>query len=184
MDEVINSLNTKCSKSLDSLEIEFSKIRTGRAHPSLLDRVSVDYYGTPTKLNQLATINTPDARLLTVQPFDKSIAPAIEKAIHASDLGLNPSSEGHMIRIPIPPLTEERRKEMVKLAKKFSEEAKVSMRNHRRDANDALKKAEKSKEISEDDLKRLMDSVQTSTNSNISKIDSLLAEKEKEILTV
>ncbi len=171
-------------KSLEHLISEFAKLRTGRASAALFDGIRVDYYGTPTPLNQMASINIPDARLVVIQPWDHSQIPAIEKAIKSSDLGLNPIVDGKVIRIPIPSLTEERRKELVKLAKKLSEDAKVAMRAHRHKINDALKKLQKDGEISEDDLHRDLDKVQDMLDKYIKKVEEALANKEKEIMEI
>ena len=158
--------------------------RTGRASVSLLDDVRVDYYGTPTPLNQVGTVAVPEPRLITIQPWEKNLIPEIEKAILKSDLGLNPSSDGQIVRIAIPALTEERRKEMAKLAKSIGENAKISVRNTRRDANDLLKQMEKDKEISEDELKRGEKDVQELTDEFVNKIDEVVAAKEKEIMEI
>ncbi|WP_396193885.1 ribosome recycling factor [Fictibacillus barbaricus] len=171
-------------KAIGSLRREYSTLRAGRANPSLLDRVQVDYYGTPTPINQLAGVTTPEARLLVIQPYDKTAMGDIEKAILKSDLGLTPSNDGQVIRIAIPALTEERRKDLVKLVKKFAEEAKVALRNIRRDANDDLKKLEKEAEITEDELRRYNDDVQKLTDKYTSEVDSVSSNKEKEIMEV
>ncbi|NUM80823.1 ribosome recycling factor [bacterium] len=174
----------KMKKSIESVRHELSHLRSGRATTTLLDGVKVDYYGTPTPLNQVANVGAPEARLLTIQPWDKSMVPAIEKAILTSDLGLNPTNDGTMIRIPIPPLNEERRKELVKLGKKYAEDGRVAVRNIRRDANEHIKKAEKNHEVSEDDSKHAQDKIQKLTDSYIKKIDEMLVVKEKEIMEV
>lgn len=174
----------RMTKAVQAYTRELASIRAGRASASLLDKIAVEYYGVPTPINQLASISTPEARLLMIQPYDKSIVSDVEKAIMKSDLGLNPTSDGSVIRIAIPPLTEERRKELVKLVKKESEEAKVSIRNIRRDANDDLKKLEKNGELTEDDLRGYTDDVQKLTDEFIAKIDQITKEKEKEILEV
>lgn len=181
---VVEKAKEKMEKSLKSMIHEFSKVRTGRASTSLLDEIKVDYYGTPTPLNQVATLSAPEPRLITVAPWDASVIPLIEKAIQSSDLGLTPSNDGKLIRIPIPPLTEERRKEMVKLMKKYGEEGKISVRHVRREAMDELKKIEKDKEISEDELKQLSEEVQKVTDQFISKVDTTIEHKEKEIMEV
>jgi ribosome recycling factor len=161
-----------------------AKVRTGRAHAGILDHVKVDYYGNPTQLSQVANITLIDARTIGVQPWEKKMIGAIEKAIRESDLGLNPATQGEVIRVPTPPLTEERRKEMVKLVKTEAEDAKIAVRNIRRDANEGLKKLLKDKAISEDDERRAQDDVQKLTDRFVSEIDRLVAEKEKEVLTV
>lgn len=182
--QVIANAKEKMTKAIQSYSRELASIRAGRANASLLDRISVDYYGAPTPVNQLAGISVPEARLLVIQPYDKTILGDIEKAILKSDLGLNPTNDGSIIRIAIPALTEERRKELVKVVKKEAEEAKIAIRNVRRDANDDLKKLEKSGDITEDDQRGYSDDIQKITDENISKIDTLTKEKEKEILEV
>ena len=172
------------TKAIQAFSRELASIRAGRANASFLDRITVDYYGAPTPVNQLAGISVPEARLLVIQPYDKTILGDIEKAILKSDLGLNPSSDGNIIRIAIPALTEERRKELVKVVKKEAEEAKVAIRNIRRDGNDELKKLEKTGDITEDDLRGYSDDIQKVTDEYISKVDSVTKEKEKEILEV
>lgn len=171
-------------KAVEATQRDFNTIRTGRANVSLLDRVSVEYYGSPTPLKALATINTPDASTITIQPFDRNSLNLIEKSISLSDIGLTPSNDGQIIRLNIPPLTSERRKEFVKMAAKLAEEGKVSIRNIRRDAVDSIRKQEKSSEISEDEARDLQDKIQKLTDKYIAKIDELLAEKEKDITTV
>jgi ribosome recycling factor len=174
----------KMQKALESLKKEFSRIRTGRATPNLLDGISVDYYGTPSPISQVATVSVPDARTIAIQPWEKSMLSPIEKAIMASDLGLNPQSDGTIIRLPIPALSEQRRAELVKACKKIAEDKKVAMRNVRRDSNEKLKKAEKSKEISQDEQKVHMDEIQKLTDNFIKSIDDLLAIKEKEVMEI
>ena len=171
-------------KAIEDFKHKLTTVRTGRASISLLDGVTVEYYGTPTPLNQVATINAPEASLLTVQPFDPSLVNEIDKAIRASDLGFNPSNDGKLVRVPIPPLTEERRKQMVKVTHEMAEEHRTSIRNVRRDANDRLKKALKDKTISEDDEKRSLEEVQKLTDQAIAKVAELLDHKEKEIMKV
>lgn len=171
-------------KAVASFRRELATVRAGRANPSILDKVMVDYYGASTPLNQLAGISVPEARLLVIQPYDKSIINDIEKAIQKADLGLSPSNDGDKIRIAIPQLTEERRKELAKLVKKYAEEGKVAIRNIRRDSNDDLKKAEKDSEITEDDLHHDTDEIQKLTDKEIQRIDTVAAEKEKEIMEV
>jgi ribosome recycling factor len=182
--QVMADAKERMTKAVQAYTRELASIRAGRASASLLDKIAVEYYGVPTPINQLASISTPEARLLMIQPYDKSIVSDVEKAIMKSDLGLNPTSDGSVIRIAIPPLTEERRKELVKLVKKESEEAKVAIRNIRRDANDDLKKLEKNGELTEDDLRGYTDDVQKLTDEFIAKIDQITKEKEKEILEV
>jgi len=182
--DVKKSAQERMAKSLETLRGDLAKVRTGRAHAGILDSVMVDYYGNPTPINQVANLTLVDARTIGVQPFEKKMAAAIEKAIRDSDLGLNPAAQGDMIRVPTPPLTEERRKEMVKLVKSEGEDAKVAVRNIRRDANEGLKKLVKDKAISEDDERRGTDDIQKLTDKAIADIDKMLAEKEKEVLTV
>jgi ribosome recycling factor len=169
-------------KAIDALRHDLSKVRTGRASVSILDDVRVDYYGTPTPLNQVATLTVPEPRLITIQPWEKKLTPEIERAIHKSGLGLNPSSDGILIRLAFPALTEERRKEMVKLVRKMAEEGKIAVRNARRDANETLKKLLKDKAISEDDEKRGEKEIQELTDEYVAKIDKVIADKEKELL--
>jgi ribosome recycling factor len=171
-------------KSVEATQRSFNTIRTGRANVSLLDRIVVEYYGAPTPLRSLANIGTPDASTITVQPFDRSSLNLIEKAISLSDLGLTPNNDGVVIRLNIPPLTSDRRKELVKTAAKLAEEGKISIRNIRRDAVDSVKKQGKSSELPEDEVKDLQDKIQKLTDKYISKVDGLLAEKEKDISTV
>jgi ribosome recycling factor len=182
--QVIANAKEKMTKAISAYSRELASIRAGRANASLLDRLSIDYYGAPTPVNQLAGISVPEARLLVIQPYDKSILGDIEKAIQKSDLGLTPSNDGNIIRLAIPQLTEERRKELVKVIKKESEEAKVAIRNIRRDANDDLKKLEKNSEITEDEHRGYSDDIQKLTDDFISKIDGLTKEKEKEVMEV
>ena len=174
----------KMTKSLAALQDDFNTIRTGRASASLFDKVRVEYYGQKTQLSQVATISIPEARLVVIQPWDKSLLSEIEKAIQMSELSVNPNNDGKVIRISIPPLTEERRKEYVKVAKNMAEESRVAIRNVRREANEDLKKRQKSGEISEDDEKRSQDQVQKLTDQFIEKINALLEAKEKEILEI
>ena len=183
-DDVVSKATKSMDKSIDALKKDFSKVRTGRASVSLLDDIRVDYYGTPTPLNQVGTLTVPEPRLITIQPWEKNLIGDIEKAILKSDLGLNPTSDGQLVRIAIPPLTEERRKEMVKLVKKMCEETKIAIRNARRDANDSLKKLEKEKEISEDELKRGEKEIQDLTDKFVKKADEVVAVKEKEIMEI
>ncbi|RHW36410.1 ribosome recycling factor [Neobacillus notoginsengisoli] len=182
--QVISNTKEKMEKAIQAYSRELATIRAGRASASLLDRITVDYYGAPTPVNQLAGISTPEARLLVIQPYDKSILGDIEKAIQKSDLGLNPTNDGSLIRIAVPQLTEERRKELVKLVKKEAEDAKIAVRNIRRDANDELKKLEKNGEITEDDLRGYSEDIQKLTDDHISKVDQITKDKEKEIMEV
>ncbi len=180
--DYIQKLNMEMEKSLDSLKREFNRVRTGRASISLLDGIKVDYYGTLTPLNQLATLSVPEPRLITIQPWDATAVKEIEKAIQKSDLGLTPVNDGKIIRVAIPPLTEQRRIELVKVVKKMAEACKVSIRNHRRDINEELKRMKKDKEISEDDFFKGQKEVQDITDEYIKKCDELTQAKEKEIL--
>lgn len=182
--ETIKEAKERMEKAVSAYRREIATIRAGRANPSILDKVTVDYYGAMTPLNQLAGISTPEARLLVVQPYDKSSLADIEKAILKADLGLSPNNDGDLIRISIPQLTEERRVELVKIVKKYTEDGKISVRNIRRDANDELKKAEKNGDLTEDELHRFNDEIQKLTNGEIAKIDEIAAEKEKEIMEV
>ena len=182
--DVKKNAQERMVKSIETLKADLAKVRTGRAHTGILDHVMVDYYGSPTALPMVANLTLVDARTIGVQPFEKKMAATIEKAIRDADLGLNPSSQGDMIRVPTPPLTEERRKEMVKLTKSEGEDAKIAVRNIRRDANEALKKMVKDKTASEDDERRSSDEIQKLTDKAVADIDKLLGEKEKEILTV
>jgi ribosome recycling factor len=171
-------------KTVESVRMELVRIRTGKATTSLLDGIKVDYYGTPTPLNQLGTVSTPDIHTIAIQLWDKSAVQSVEKAIMNANLGLNPMTEGQLVRIPIPPLNEERRKELVKLIKKFAEEGKIAIRNVRRDAIEHLKKAEKDEHVSEDDRKHAEIEVQKLTDKHIKDIDALVQQKEKEIMEV
>jgi ribosome recycling factor len=182
--DVKKSAQERMVKSIDTLKSDLAKVRTGRAHTGILDHIQVDYYGSPTALTQIANVTLIDARTIGVQPWEKKMLNAIEKAIRDSDLGLNPSSQGDMIRVPTPPLTEERRKEMVKLVKGEAEDAKIAVRNIRRDANEQLKKMVKDKTASEDEERRASDEIQKLTDKFVTDIDKLVAEKEKEVLTV
>lgn len=182
--DVKKNTEQKMQKSIDTLKGDLAKVRTGRAHAGILDHIQVDYYGTPTLINQVANVTLIDARTIGVQPWEKKMIATVEKAIRESDLGLNPSTQGDLIRVPTPALTEERRKEMVKLCKSEAEDAKIAVRNIRRDANEALKKLLKDKAISEDDERRAQDDVQKLTDKFVAEIDKLVAEKEKEVLTV
>ncbi len=169
-------------KGVEATVREFVGVRTGRASTALVQGIAVDYYATPTPLHQVATVATPETRLITIQPWDQSLVPAIEKAILKSDLGITPSNDGRIIRIAVPPLTEERRKELVRIVRRMTEEGRVAIRNIRRDANEKLKSLEKQKQVSEDDLKKATDSVQKLTDKYIKELEMALASKEKEIL--
>jgi ribosome recycling factor len=182
--DVIANMNVHMDKSIDALRKEFQRVRTGRATTSLLDEIKVDFYGTPSPLSQVATLAVPEARTITIQPWDNKMIAPIEKAIINSNLGLNPQNDGKLIRLVLPPLTEERRKDIVKQLKRDAEDAKVAIRNIRRDAIDSLKKLEKDKQISEDELKRAEKEVQDSTNAHVAKTDEVLAHKEKEVMEV
>jgi ribosome recycling factor len=182
--QVINQSKEKMDKAIQAFQRELATLRAGRANASLLDRITVDYYGAPTPINQVASVNVPEARMLVITPYDKTVLGEIEKAILKSDLGLNPSNDGSIIRITIPALTEERRVELTKLVKKYAEDAKVAVRNVRRDGNDELKKLEKNGEITEDELRGLTDDIQKETDAHIAKIDTIAKEKEKEIMAV
>ena len=184
MREEVSEMKKRTDKALEALSHELGAIRTGRASIAILDHVKVDYYGTLTPVNQLATLAVPESRTITIQPWDASATHAIEKAIMTSDLGLMPSNDGKIIRINMPALTEERRKEYVKIAKKYGEECKVGIRNIRRDANEALKKLEKDKQISEDEHKKLGKDVQDITDKQITRVDEMIAQKEKDIMEV
>ncbi|ARJ51702.1 ribosome recycling factor [Staphylococcus lutrae] len=184
MKEIIQDAKNRMKKSAENLSRELAQINAGRANSNLLAGVEVDYYGAPTPVQQLASINVPEARLLVVSPYDKSSISDIEKAIFAANLGVNPTSDGEVIRIMVPALTEERRKELVKEVKKTGENAKVSVRNIRRDANDTLKKQEKEGNISEDELRNGADEVQKITDESIKEIDQIVADKEKDIMSV
>ncbi|SFR01658.1 ribosome recycling factor [Desulfoscipio geothermicus DSM 3669] len=181
---LLSETEKNMKKTVEVVNKEFASLRAGRATPSLLDKIMVQYYGTPTPINQLANVSAPEARLLVIQPWDKTVLPEIEKAILKSDLGITPASDGNVIRLAIPQLTQERRAELVKVVKKKAEEGRVAVRNLRRDANDALKTQQKNGEISEDEQRRLQDEVQKLTDKYIKEIDNLLAAKEKEIMTV
>lgn len=184
IDKIIADTDEKMNKSFQSVKKDFTTVRTGKAHASLLDSVRVDYHGTIMPLNQLASVSAPEPRLIVVQAWDKTIVGEIAKAIQKADLGLNPMVEGNIIRLPVPTLNEERRKELVKLCKKLAEDGKIALRNVRREANDNVKKAEKNKEISEDQQKKGLDKIQDMTTKYSDKIDDLMFAKEKEIMEV
>lgn len=182
-DERIEKYESKMTKTLESLEKELSTVRAGRANPHILDKITVDYYGVPTPLQQVANVTVPEARMIQIQPWEASLIKEIQKAILSSDLGLNPNTDGKIIRLVLPELTEERRKELVKDVKKKGEAAKVAVRNIRRDANDAYKKLAK-QDVSEDEIKELEDKIQKLTDKFVKNIDKAVEEKSKEILTV
>jgi len=182
IDEIHKDAQVRMGKSIESLKGELTKLRTGRAHTSLLDHITVDYYGNPTPLSQVATISVADARMLTVTPWEKSMVQAVEKAIITSDLGLNPATSGTVIRVPLPPLTEERRKDMIKLVRSEGENAKIAIRNIRRDANSDVKALLKEKEITEDEERQSEEAVQKLTDKYIAQVDQVLKEKEKDLM--
>jgi ribosome recycling factor len=184
VNDILDDAQSRMKKTIEHLTGDFAALRAGRANPAMLDKIMVDYYGEPTPLNQLANINVPEARLLVVQPWDKSSIASIEKAIMKSDLGVNPTNDGNVIRIAIPQLTEDRRKDLVKVVKKRAEEARVAVRNIRREANDLTKATEKEKVISEDEAKKALDEIQKITDNCIKDIDKILQIKEKDIMEV
>ncbi len=183
-DTILLETEERMEKAVSSMDKDFSKLRTGRASASLVDDIKADYYGTPTPVNQMASVSVPDSRTITIQPWDKGGFGAIEKAILKSDLGLTPINDGKIIRITIPALTEERRKDLVKVSRKYSEDAKIAVRNVRRDANEQLKKLEKEKTISEDELKKATDEVQKLTDKYVAETDKKCQTKEKEIMDI
>jgi len=182
--DIRKSAEQKMQKSLDTLKTDLAKIRTGRAHTGLLDHIEVDYYGSATALTQIANVSLVDARTIGVQPWEKKMIPVVEKAIRAADLGLNPATNGDIIRVPMPALTEERRRELTKVVKSEGEDAKVAIRNLRRDANNHIKDELKAKSISEDEERRAQDDMQKLTDRNIAEIDRMVTQKEAEIMTV
>ncbi|MCE0490619.1 ribosome recycling factor [Pantoea sp. Mb-10] len=182
INDIKKDAETRMDKCVEAFKNTISKVRTGRASPSLLDGIVVEYYGTPTPLRQLASVTVEDSRTLKINVFDRSMGPAVEKAIMASDLGLNPSSAGSDIRVPLPALTEERRKDLIKIVRGEAEQGRVSVRNVRRDANDKIKALLKDKEISEDDERRSQEEIQKMTDARIKNVDAALAEKEKELM--
>jgi ribosome recycling factor len=184
IDDIVSDAEEGMQKAIEAFRRELSKVRTGRANLALLDGVKVDYYGSPTPLNQVASLNVADARLITIKPWEKNLIPIIEKAIRASDLGLNPVADSELVRLPIPPLTQERRKELVKLIKKMTEDCRVAVRGARRDANELVKAAEKDKEISEDDSKHGHKLVQELTDKFVKQADEIGAKKEEETMEV
>jgi ribosome recycling factor len=182
--EIRNKTTERMTGAIEALKKEFASIRTGRASLALLDGIAVDYYGTPTPLHQVASLSVPESRLIAIQPWEKNLIPLIEKAIMKSDLGLTPSNDGKVIRIGIPILTEERRKQLVKVVRKRAEESKVAVRNIRRDSNDELKKLEKAEHVSEDEVKKEQEEIQKITDAFVKKVDEILEHKEKEIMEV
>lgn len=184
MNEILKAYDEKMTKSVNNLIDEYTTIRAGRANPHILDRIMVDYYGAPTPLQQVANIQVPEARMILIQPWEASLVKEIEKAINLSDIGINPTNDGKVIRLVFPELTEDRRKELVKDVKKKGEDCKVAIRNVRRDAIDHLKKYGKTEDVSEDEIKSLEDEAQKMTDSYVAKVDKLIDEKSKELLTV
>jgi ribosome recycling factor len=184
LDEVLKELRTGIEKAIEALRRDLSKVRTGRAHAGMLDSLRIDYYGTPTPVNQMANVSVPEPRLITIKPWEKGQVKAIEKAIRESDLGLNPQTDGELIRLPIPPLTEERRREMVKLTKKHGEECKVAVRKHRRDANEMIDSLDKDGDVSGDDADRAKKKVEEIVADGTKQVDQVIASKEKDILEV
>lgn len=182
--EIIKTMEAKMDKSIEAMKVDLASIRTGRANPAILNKVMVDYYGAMTPIPQVASVASPEPRLITVQPWEKTMLKAIEKAIMTSDLGLNPSSDGVVIRLNIPMLTEDRRKELVKQVGKKAEEYRVTVRNARRDANDAIKKLEKAKEITEDESKKGVEDIQKLTDKRMKDLEAVVAAKEKEVMSV
>ncbi len=183
-DDIVADLKTRIEKALDDLRKELAKIRTGRANIAILDGIRVDYYGTPTPLSGVASLNAPEPRLITVKPWDKGSLKDIEKAIREANIGLNPMNDGEMIRLPIPPLTEERRRDIAKQVKSKGEDHKVAIRNVRREANEMLKDLLKEKSITEDDLKRATEKVQKETDTGVTRVDEIVAKKEKDVMEV
>ena len=183
-DELLLDAEERMEKALAALERDYGKLRTGRATTGLVEDIKVDYYGTPTPIKQLASVAVPDSRTVTIQPWDRGAFALVEKAILKSDLGLTPMNDGKLIRIAIPPLTEDRRKELTKIARKYTEEAKVAIRNIRRDVNDGLKKLEKDKLLSEDELKKAMEDIQKLTDTYVARADAKASAKEKEIMDI
>lgn len=184
MDKVKTSLNDSMKKAVDSLKHQLTKVRTGRASANILDGVQVEYYGSLSPINQLGQVSTPEARLLQIQPFDKTMIPAIEKALFAANLGVTPTNDGNFVRLNFPALTEDKRKDLAKEIKKIGEDTKVVIRNARRDQNDAVKKAEKDKVISEDESKKIQTEVQNITDKFTKEVDTIIANKEKEVLSI
>ena len=183
-DDILKDLNDRIAKTLDQLRHDLSAVRTGRASLHLLDNVRVDYYGTPTPLTQVATLSVPEARLIVVKPWEKNMIPVIEKAIRDANLGLNPMSDKDLVRVPIPPLTEERRRDIVKQVKSKGEDHKIAIRNERRDAKELIAEGEKDGEIAGDDAKKALDKMQKETDDGVKKVDEIVAAKEKEVMQV
>jgi len=184
VDDIVKDLDAGIAKALDSLKRELGKVRTGRANLALLDGVRVDYYGTPTPLNQVANCSTPDARLIVIKPWEKKLCGDIEQAIRKADLGVNPSSDGELVRVPIPALTEERRRDLTKVVKRMGEDARVAVRGQRRDANEMLKEYKAGGDITEDDEKKGQKRVQDTVDAGIAKVDEIVGKKEAEIMEV
>jgi ribosome recycling factor len=184
MTDVVADLKQRIDKTLDDLKKELMKVRTGRASASILENIRVDYYGTPTPLSGVASVNVPEPRLITIKPWEKTILKEIEKALREANLGINPMNDGEIIRLPFPPLTEERRKEIAKQVRTKGEDHKVAIRNIRRDANEALKVQLKDKKITEDDQKRATEKVQKETDAGVTKVDEIIAAKDKEIMSI
>lgn len=184
MDALLKEIERKMDNAIEVLKRDFQKVRTGRANPAILDNVMVEYYGNPTPLNQVGNVSVPDPQMILVAPWEKNMLGEIEKAIQVADLGLTPQNDGNVVRLPIPPLTEERRKEMVKQIKKMGENAKIPIRNVRREGNEKTKKMEKDKEISQDDMKQVTVKIQTVTDDHVKIVDELMVEKEKELMEV
>jgi len=184
INEIKKDAQERMGKSIDALKTSLNKVRTGRAHTSLLDNITIEYYGSDTPLNQVGNISIPDARTIAITVFDKSMISAVEKAIMSSDLGLNPMSQGTLIRIPLPPLTEERRRELVKVVKNEGENGKIAIRNIRRDANSDIKSLNKEKEISDDEMHQAEDDIQKITDTYVKKVDEILADKEAELMEI
>ncbi len=182
--EILSTAQTKMQKTIEALRVDLASVRAGRASVSLLDKVMVEYYGTPTPVNQVASVTVPEPRMIVIQPWEKNLLKDIERAIMKSDLGLNPNSDGSVIRLNLPQLTEERRKELVKTVHKKAEDARVSIRNLRREANDSVKKAEKAKEITEDEAKKANDDIQKMTDKFIKEVDTVMEHKEKEVMEI
>jgi ribosome recycling factor len=180
----VEEIQSSMDKSIEALKRDLTKVRTGRASPALIDGVQVDYYGSNVPVSQVANVTVPDARTIQIVPWEATMIGPVEKAILAANLGFNPQNDGKVIRIPLPPMTEERRKELVKLVRKMGEDAKIAIRNHRRDANEQIKKQEKAKELGEDDAKKLLEEIQKHTDVKVKDVDQVIEHKEKEIMTV
>ncbi|MDD3117600.1 MAG: ribosome recycling factor [Victivallales bacterium] len=184
IDNLLETLEEHMMKTIDAMHHDFSAVRTGKASPALVENITVDYYGTPTRLRELAGITVPEAKMLMIQPWDPSVVSAIEKAILASNIGISPVSDGRVLRLPIPELSEERRHDLTKQVKGRSEDAKIAIRNIRRDGNDAAKKAQKGGELTEDELKQRLDEIQKLTDDYVTQVDKILAEKEKDLMNI